>query len=260
MPFDRLDEPCEIVHLEVSNRCNLSCPYCYAGKKAGEELSTGKWTEILDDLAEYGVFQVTFGGGEPTMREDLKQLALHARRKGLNLCMTTNGLLLPELGQETLCLFNQINISHHGDAESLSRGIAHLQERNVPRGINFVALCRYMKDLPLISTLAETFDAELLLLSGKGVEDALSPADVMQAARRLNGLGLRVAVDGLTCAGEIGDYCMQKRRFCDVDSLGNVLPCSFVREPMGTLLKTPFAHIWRKRGDQTRCPHLVQEN
>ena len=47
---------------------------------------------------------------------------------------------------------------------------------------------------------------------------------------------------------------MQKRRFCDVDSLGNVLPCSFVRRPLGNLLENGFAEIWRSRGGQVPCP------
>jgi hypothetical protein len=259
IPFDSLDEPCEIVHLEISNRCNLRCPYCYSGRKEGNELSTEQWKNILDGLAPYGIFQVTFGGGEPTLREDLKVLALHARRKGLNLCMTTNGVLLPQLGPETLCLFNQVNISYHGDAPLAGKALAHLEAHGVQRGINFLAACRFMAQLPLIATVAEAFDAELLLLAGKGMEDALPPKAVMAEARKLHGMGVRVAVDGLTCSGELPDYCMQKRRFCDVDSVGNVMPCSFVREPMGNLLERPFAGIWRSRGRQTPCPFIAEE-
>ena len=37
IPFEKLDDPCEVVHLEISNRCNLACPYCYVGAKAGRE-------------------------------------------------------------------------------------------------------------------------------------------------------------------------------------------------------------------------------
>ena len=61
----------------------------------GQELTTDELKLILEDLASHGVFQVTFGGGEPTLRDDLKELALHTRRLGFNLCMTTNGKALP---------------------------------------------------------------------------------------------------------------------------------------------------------------------
>jgi MoaA/NifB/PqqE/SkfB family radical SAM enzyme len=254
VPFERLDEPCEVVHLEISDRCNLSCPYCYIGKKEGQKLSTEQWRTILDDLASYGVLQVTFGGGEPTLREDLRDLAIHARRLGLNLCMTTNGQALPELGADVLCLFSQVNVSHHGDELVVWNALQHLEKHNIQRGVNFLAMCEYLPQLPFMALVTSIFDAELLLLTAKGIPDAVAPQIVMTEARRLHDQGFKVAVDGLTCSGELPDFCMQKRRFCDVDSLGNVLPCSFVREPLGNLLENGFAEIWRSRGGQVPCP------
>jgi MoaA/NifB/PqqE/SkfB family radical SAM enzyme len=81
----------------------------------------------------------------------------------------------------------------------------------------------------------------------------------MAEARRLHDQGFKVAVDGLTCASELPDFCMQKRRFCDLDSLGNVMPCSFVRQPMGNLLKKTFAETWRSRGEQVSCPFVSEK-
>lgn len=91
-------------------------------------------------------------------------------------------------------------------------------------------------------------------MTAKGVNGALPAKTVMAEARKLHQQGFKVAVDGLTCSGELPDYCMQKRRFCDVDSQGNVMPCSFVRTPIGSLLEKPFAEIWRARGEQAPCP------
>jgi len=259
IPFDELDDFAEVAHLEVSARCQLSCPYCYAPNGDAQELPTGGWKAVISDLAGYGVFQITFGGGEPTLREDLLELALHARRLGLNLCMTTNGLALPQLGPEVLCLFNQVNVSYHGDGETLWRALQHLVEHHVACGINFVATERYLPVLPAIGETAGAFGAELLLLTAKGVEGAPLPSEVMAEARKLHEQGLRVAVDGLTCAGELPEFCLQKKRFCTVDAAGNVLPCSFVREPLGNLLWKPFAEIWRSRGQQVPCPFVQGE-
>ena len=256
IPFERLDEPCEIAHLEISNRCNMACSYCYIPGRDGQELSTGQWKAIIDDLAAYGVFQVTFGGGEPTLREDLKELALYVRKQGLNLCMTTNGLKVPEIAPDTLCLFNQVNVSYHGSNEVLWRALRHLDNHQVQRGVNFLVTEECLPQLPFVALLAEAFDAELLMLTAKGIADAVSPERVMAEARKLHEHGLKVAVDGLTCISEIKDFCMQKRRFCDVNSLGNVLPCSFVRKPLGNLLERPFAEIWRSRGEQVPCPFV----
>jgi len=62
--------------------CNQKCIHCYAaGQVHAEEaeLSTEEWKTILDKIREAGVPQVTFTGGEPTMRDDLFELIKYAR-------------------------------------------------------------------------------------------------------------------------------------------------------------------------------------
>ena len=57
--------------------CNLKCLHCYAAgqQHSGEtELDTEDWKKIMDKLKEACVPQITFTGGEPTMREDLCEL------------------------------------------------------------------------------------------------------------------------------------------------------------------------------------------
>ncbi|MBR3314076.1 MAG: radical SAM protein [Atopobiaceae bacterium] len=63
-------------------RCNQRCVHCYAaGQKMAEEaeLSTDDWKRIINKCRDAGITQVTFTGGEPTMREDLFELIDHAR-------------------------------------------------------------------------------------------------------------------------------------------------------------------------------------
>ncbi|MER2026203.1 MAG: radical SAM protein [Lachnospiraceae bacterium] len=62
--------------------CNQKCVHCYAAGQihADEaELPTEAWKEILDRCRSAGIPQVTFTGGEPTMREDLFELVSYAR-------------------------------------------------------------------------------------------------------------------------------------------------------------------------------------
>ncbi len=62
--------------------CNQKCIHCYAAGQVHaeeKELGTEEWKTILDKLKAAGVPQVTFTGGEPTMREDLFELISHAR-------------------------------------------------------------------------------------------------------------------------------------------------------------------------------------
>ena len=62
--------------------CNQKCVHCYAAGQPlsdEEELSTDDWKKILDKCRTIGIPQVTFTGGEPTMREDLFELIQYAR-------------------------------------------------------------------------------------------------------------------------------------------------------------------------------------
>ena len=62
--------------------CNQKCVHCYAaGQPEAEEreLGTEEWKRILDKCRQIGVPQVTFTGGEPTLRHDLPELITHAR-------------------------------------------------------------------------------------------------------------------------------------------------------------------------------------
>lgn len=61
--------------------CNQKCIHCYAaGQPMSEEteLSTEEWKKIIDKCRQVCIPQVTFTGGEPTMREDLVELIEHA--------------------------------------------------------------------------------------------------------------------------------------------------------------------------------------
>ena len=62
--------------------CNQKCVHCYAAGQTlsdERELSTDEWKAILDRCRSAGIPQVTFTGGEPTLREDLFELIYYAR-------------------------------------------------------------------------------------------------------------------------------------------------------------------------------------
>ena len=78
--------------------CNQKCVHCYAAGQIHSdeaELSTEEWKEILRKCRAAGIPQVTFTGGEPTMREDLFEL-IHDARWFISR-LNTNGIkLTPE--------------------------------------------------------------------------------------------------------------------------------------------------------------------
>ncbi len=75
--------------------CNQQCVHCYAaGQKHSKvtELSTDEWKKIIEACKKAKIPQLTFTGGEPTMRKDLPELIKAARWFVTRL--NTNGVLL----------------------------------------------------------------------------------------------------------------------------------------------------------------------
>ena len=88
------------VLLEVTQRCNLSCPVCFAssGESQAEDPSVeeiSQWYDLLMDSG--GPFNIQLSGGEPTMRDDLPDLIRISKEKGFSFFqLNTNGLRRPQ--------------------------------------------------------------------------------------------------------------------------------------------------------------------
>ena len=91
----RMDLMVSAMTKEGKWNCNQNCVHCYAAGQAQSdeaELTTEQWKAIIDKCRQVGIPQVTFTGGEPTMREDLFELIDHA--KWFITRLNTNGIKL----------------------------------------------------------------------------------------------------------------------------------------------------------------------
>ncbi len=90
------DHACLAV-VEVTQRCNLECPYCFAASGPhGEHRSTDEVVGLLDVVArDGGPRPIQFSGGEPTIRDDLPELIKAAGQRGFeHIEVNTNGIRL----------------------------------------------------------------------------------------------------------------------------------------------------------------------
>ncbi len=87
------------VLMEVTSRCNLRCPVCFASagspsKEPNLEL-IGSWFDAMMECG--GPFNIQLSGGEPTMRDDLGQIIKTGRQKGFTFFqLNTNGIRIAE--------------------------------------------------------------------------------------------------------------------------------------------------------------------
>lgn len=139
------------VSLAVTSRCAVGCSGCYLDAKPdGAMPPKDVLVRALDALAEAGVFTVAFGGGEPTLRDDLGDLAQAARARGLTPVVTTSGQGLGMRKIAQLKEFAQVNVSYDGHRETYAsvrghdgsqaaeRAIASLRAAGIIVGVNVV--------------------------------------------------------------------------------------------------------------------------
>lgn len=89
------------VLLEVTSRCNLACPVCFAsaqgtGTCPDPDLKViAGWYDML--MERGGPFNIQLSGGEPTMRTDLPEIIRLGREKGFSFFqLNTNGIRLAQ--------------------------------------------------------------------------------------------------------------------------------------------------------------------
>ena len=81
----RLD--CALTYQIPSGAADLYTP----SKRVDRLLDTEEWKQILNEAWDWGIPQVVFTGGEPTLRPDLQKIILHAEELGQVTGLITDG-------------------------------------------------------------------------------------------------------------------------------------------------------------------------
>jgi MoaA/NifB/PqqE/SkfB family radical SAM enzyme len=78
---------------EITLKCNLACQHCgsRAGHARSEELTTAEALNLVQQLADVGIQEVTLIGGEAFLRDDWLEIASAITKAGMVCGMTTGG-------------------------------------------------------------------------------------------------------------------------------------------------------------------------
>jgi uncharacterized radical SAM superfamily Fe-S cluster-containing enzyme len=89
--------------IDVTNRCNMACPVCFAYAGAVNYVYEPSYEQIVDMIKllrsnkPWACNALQFSGGEPTIRNDLPNLVSEAKKAGItHVEVNTNGLRLAE--------------------------------------------------------------------------------------------------------------------------------------------------------------------
>ena len=125
-------------HWSLTGACNLQCRHCFMSApnaKHGSP-SLSQLLNIVDQLAECGVFQVALTGGEPLIRPDFLNVvdALNRREIGIDVIFTNGWLvdeiLLDELDKRNVHPPFQLSFDGVGWHDFL-RGVPGAEERTI---------------------------------------------------------------------------------------------------------------------------------
>jgi len=162
-----------VVVWNMGRRCNLKCIHCYAQSRDieyADELTTQQGKELIDDLAQFGSPVILFSGGEPTMRKDLPELAMHARDKGMRAVISTNGTLIDEKMAKVLkdIGLSYVGVSLDGMRETNDKfrgvpgafdaalqGMRNCKKEGIKVGLRFTINKKNAQDIPAIFDLLE---------------------------------------------------------------------------------------------------------
>lgn len=262
----------EAVHLSITGRCNLNCPFCY-GKSKADDLSTTQIFSLIDELSSMNVFQLAIGGGEPLLRKDIFKVIDYCQQKNIVANITTNGTLVTDyIARRIKGKVGQVNISYN---ESISKSVKEFKnalniliENDINVGINLLATRKVISGLA--KTIRELLNykiTKIIILRPKPCsnkkwygKNKLTKKELLELKRVLNKHNKRINVDcSLTClmydipSQELRENavygCVAGVRFCTIKNNGDVYPCSFFSSKeflAGNILTSDFRSIWQR--------------
>ena len=97
---DTLGRNHDYLRISITEHCNLRCTYCMPEEGIAltpkpHLMTADEIIEIAKAFVQFGVKKIRLTGGEPLVRKDAAAIILRLGKLGVNLTITTNGILVP---------------------------------------------------------------------------------------------------------------------------------------------------------------------
>lgn len=104
------------IYLEITNRCNLSCPFCIKNQRPIKDLSKEEYQFIINKIKNYTKELYLHVLGEPLIHPDINYFINYAKENNLLVNITTNGYLINNIKDNHN--IHKLNISLHSFNEN----------------------------------------------------------------------------------------------------------------------------------------------
>lgn len=101
------------IYVEITNICNLDCPFCVETKRKKEFMSIEKFNKVINKIKDYTHSIYLHIKGEPLIHPDFESIIKVVTDYNINTKITTNGTKLAQNGDLIINnpVINKINIS-----------------------------------------------------------------------------------------------------------------------------------------------------
>lgn len=206
---------------ELTLKCNLACSHCgsRAGERRADELSTAEALDLVQQLAEVGITEVTIEGGEAFLRPDWLVIARAITDRGMSCSMVTGGY---GISRETVRRMKEAGIlavsvsvdgleathdeirGRAGSFASCFRTFAYLREHGIEYTANTQINRKSAPELPqLYERLRDAgislWQIQLTSPMGNAADRSwlfLQPSELEDVYRMLARVGMRVSEEG----------------------------------------------------------------
>ena len=91
----------EVATLELTYRCNHRCLFCSCPWEANnsykdDELGLDEWFRVIDKLLKFGAQSFTLTGGEPLIRNDIKEIIKYIAARNASMVLISNGRVIDD--------------------------------------------------------------------------------------------------------------------------------------------------------------------
>lgn len=265
--------------------CNQKCLHCYAANQplsAVPEMDTDQWLAVIEKCRSIGIPQLTFTGGEPTLRQDLVKLVQAAQWFVTRL--NTNGRMLTSALCKDLraASLDAVQITFYSADEAVHNELVGVDgytdtvngiKNALAAGLNVslnTPLCSLNKDYRATVEFAHSLGIRYLTCSGlipagNAAESAsksvrLTPGELTEVLRPAMDFALSHGMEvNFTSPGWLDEDTLTGLGFAQFPSCGaclsnmavapdgTVLPCQswLTGHGLGHILRTPWNRIWR---------------
>lgn len=276
-----------IVHLSLSDKCNLKCKYCYAEerKECGQNLlSLEEYKKIIDDVLRINPhcsFAIT--GGEPLLNKNWFAIAKYIKSHGCECWLLSNGTFFNENNiQDIKKVFNKVQVSIDGSSakiHTLTRGKSYSKVENAINlmkkyGIDYrLAMVVCKTNINDIETMAKKYGNRLIFQPLFSVSEVASSDDFS-----ISGLEYYKALKSAKGVSPLSSYktmlknsqiskcykCAMGDGEISISATGDVYPCQLLHDAKflaGNTHEQSIIEIYEKSKNLKHCQNLtVNEN